>query len=417
MKGSEPRRSVSREEESVTKKGLAQIMAEARELRPKIVSWRRHLHMHPESSMREHETAAFVAERLREIGIERVREGVGQTGVVALVRGRQRKTVGLRADMDALELEEANRVPYCSRRPGLMHACGHDAHVACLLGAAAILHRRRARLPGGVKLIFQPGEEGTGGARFMIADGVLERPKMSAIAALHVDTQVESGKIGVRRGYDTAQTEDVRLVVRGKSAHAARPDQGVDAIAVASQALIAIQQFVARHTNSVDRKLVTFGIIRGGTRVNVLADQVELIGTIRTLEPEGREAILRFLKKDLRKLVGAMGARLEVKIDKNGYPPLVNDDRVVDVVSEAARGMLGPDGLVEVEKPNLGGEDFAYFGLSGIPAAMFRLGIRDERKGFTSAGHSSTFDMDDKRVLPVGAAMMAAAAIGMLEKF
>lgn len=325
--------------------------------------------------------------------------------------------MGLRADMDALEIEESNRVPYQSKKEGLMHACGHDAHVACLLGAAAILKKRSARLPGGVKLIFQPGEEGTGGARFMIEDGVLERPKMSAIAALHVDTQVESGKIGVRRGYDTAQTEDIRLVVRGKAAHAARPDQGVDAIAVASQALIAIQQFVARHTDSVDRKLVTFGMIRGGTRVNVLAEEVELIGTIRTLEPEGREAILRFLKRDLRRLVGAMGARLEVRIDKNGYPPLVNDDRVVEVVSAAAAGMLGSKDLVDIEKPNLGGEDFSYFALGGVPAAMFRLGIRDEKKGFTSPGHSSTFDMDDRRVLPVGAAMMAATAVGMLEGF
>ncbi len=392
-------------------------MAEARELGAEMVSWRRHVHMHPEPSMREHETAAFVAERLREIGADHVREGVGQTGVVALVRGRGRKTVGLRADMDALELEETNRVAYCSRRPGLMHGCGHDAHVACLLGAAAILHRRRARLPGGVKLIFQPGEEGAGGARFMIGDGVLERPKMSAIAALHVDTQVDSGKIGIRRGYDTAQTEDVRLVIHGRAAHAARPDQGVDAIAVASQALIAIQQFVARHTNSVDRKLVTFGIIRGGTRVNVLADRVELIGTMRTLEPEGRQAITRFLKQDLRKLVGAMGARLRVEIQKDGYPPLVNDDRVADIVTSTAKGMLGSRNLVDVPKPNLGGEDFAYFALAGIPAAMFRLGIRDEKKGFTSPGHSSTFDMDDRRVLPIGAAMLAATAIGMLERF
>ena len=401
----------------MTKRGLGQILAEARELGPKIVSWRRHLHMHPEPSMQEHETAAYVVERLREIGVDDVREGVGQTGVVGLVRGRGRKTVGLRADMDALEMKETNPVPYRSKKEELMHACGHDAHVACLLGAAAILKKRSSRLPGGVKLIFQPGEEGAGGARFMIEDGVLERPRMSAIAALHVDTQVESGKIGVRRGFDTAQTEDIRLVVRGKTAHAARPDQGVDSIAVASQTLIAIQQFVARHTDSVDRKLVTFGMIRGGTRVNVLADQVELIGTIRTLEKEGREAIHRFLKKDLRKLVGAMGARLEVQFDKNGYPPLVNDDGVVDVVSGAAAGMLGPGNLVEVPKPNLGGEDFSYFALAGVPAAMFRLGIRDEKKGFTSAGHSSTFDMDDKRVLPVGAAMMAATAIGMLEAF
>ena len=394
------------------------FLARGQALAPKLSAWRRHLHMHPEPSMGEHETAAFVVERLREMGIDEVKPGVGRTGVVALVRGKGRgKAVGLRADMDALDMEEANDVPYRSRRPGLMHACGHDGHVASLLGAAAILQEARSQLPGSVKLIFQPGEEGAGGARYMIEDGVLERPKLRAISALHVATDVDSGKIGLRRGYDAAQTEDVRLVVRGRAAHAARPDQGVDSIAVASQALIAVQQFIARHTNSVDRKLVTFGIIRGGTRSNVLAERVEIIGTIRSLEPEGREAILRFLKRDLRKLVGAMGARLSVTIDKGGYPRSINDDRVVDVIEEAATEIVGPTGVVEVPKPSLGGEDFAYFGLAGIPAAMFRLGIQDEKKGFTSPGHSSTFDFDDRRVLPIGAAMLAAAAVLTLERF
>ena len=400
------------------KRRATEFLARGKALAPKLSAWRRHLHMHPEPSMGEHETAAFVVERLREMGIDEVKPGVGRTGVVALVRGKGRgKAVGLRADMDALDMEEANDVPYRSRRPGLMHACGHDGHVASLLGAAAILQEARSQLPGSVKLIFQPGEEGAGGARYMIEDGVLERPKLRAISALHVATDVDSGKIGLRRGYDAAQTEDVRLVVRGRAAHAARPDQGVDSIAVASQALIAVQQFIARHTNSVDRKLVTFGIIRGGTRSNVLAESVEIIGTIRSLEPEGREAILRVLKRDLRKLVGAMGARLSVTIDKGGYPRSINDDRVVDVIEEAATEIVGPTGVVEVPKPSLGGEDFAYFGLAGIPAAMFRLGIQDEKKGFTSPGHSSTFDFDDRRVLPIGAAMLAAAAVLTLERF
>jgi amidohydrolase len=366
--------------------------------------------------MAEHQTAAFVVGCLREIGVDDIRTGVGETGVVALIRGRGRKTVGLRADMDALELSEENEVSYRSRNPGLMHACGHDGHVACLLGVAAVLLEMGDRLPGGVKLIFQPGEEGAGGARLMIRDGVLERPKVSAIAALHVDTEVDAGKVGLRRGYDTAQTDDINMVIKGKSGHAARPDRGVDAIAVASQALIAIQQFVARHTHAVDRKLVTFGIIRGGTRHNILADRVELIGTIRTLEPSGRTAVLRFLSRDLRKLVAAMGARLEVRI-KEGYPPAINDDRVVDLFSQVGRQMLGATNVVEVPQPVLGGEDFAYFGLAGIPAAMLKLGIRDERKGFTAPGHSTKFDFDDRRVLPIGTAMLAAIAWRMLEVF
>jgi len=371
--------------------------------------------MYPEASLQERETAAFVVEQLRRIGLDKISPGVGDTGVVALVRGRGRKAVGLRADMDALELVEENQVPYRSRRPGLMHGCGHDGHVASLLGAAAILQGMRNRLPGSVKLIFQPGEEGAGGARLMIRDGVLERPRLAGMVALHVDTQTEAGKVAVRWGYDTAQTDDVRLVIRGKTGHAARPDMGVDAIAVTSQALVAIQQFIARHTNPVDRRLVTFGTVHGGTRMNVLADKVELRGTIRTLEAESREAILKFLTRDLRRLVGAMGGGLQVEIEE-GYPPLVNDDGAVALVAETARELLGEGSVKDLPQPVLGGEDFAYFALAGVPAAMFRIGVLDKKKGFTAPGHSSHFDFDDRRVLPIGAAMLAAVAVRMLEK-
>ena len=393
-----------------------ELLAEARRLRGKLVAWRRHLHMYPEPSMEEHETAAFVVERLREIGVARVSAGVGGTGVLGLVRGRGSKTVALRADIDALELVEENEVEYRSRRPGLMHGCGHDAHVACLLGAAAILNARRERLRGNVKLIFQPGEEGAGGAARMIEEGALERPRVAAIAALHVDPDTPAGWVAVRRGFDTAQVDDVTLTVRGKTAHVAGPHEGADAIAIASQVLIAIQQFVPRRTNPMDRKLIGFGTIEGGTRRNVLADRVTLEGTIRTIEPEGRKAIVNFLKGDLRRLTRALGGRLELKIEE-GYPPLVSDDRVVEVVEAAARAVLGQGRVKELERPGLGGEDFSYFALAGAPAAMMRLGTRDEKRGFTAPGHNSRFDLDDGRALPIGAAMLAATAMGMLERF
>ncbi len=248
----------------------------------------------------------------------------------------------------------------------------------------------------------------------MIADGVLARPKVSAIAALHVDTETASGKVGIRRGYDTAQVDDVTLTVRGKTSHVARPDLGVDAISAACQAFLAIQQFVARHTNPLDRRLIGFGIIRGGTRMNILADEVSLEGTIRSLEPESRQAILRFLRGDLRKVVAAVGASLRVKIEES-YPPLVNNDGVVDVIAGAAREMLGEDGLTEIPRPGLGGEDFSYFALAGVPAAMFRIGIRDEKKGFVAPGHNAQFDFDDRRVLPIGAAMLTLTAVRLLE--
>lgn len=390
------------------------ILAAARGMSAEIVKWRRHIHMNPEPSMGEHDTAAFIADRLREIGVDRVTTGVGETGVVGLIRGRGRRTVGLRADMDALEMEEANDTPYRSRRPGLMHACGHDGHVACLLGAAVILNRLKSDLPGSVKLIFQPGEEGAGGAARMIKDGVLTAPALSAMAALHVDTEIPSGKVGIRRGADTAQVDDVTLIVRGKTSHVARPDTGVDAISAACQAFTAIQQFVARRTNPLERRLIGFGTINGGTRMNVVADEVTLHGTIRTIEPESRKAIIGFLRNDLKKVAGSMGATVQVKIDES-YPPLVNDDRVVDAVASVAREMLGPDSLVDIPQPVLGGEDFSYYALGGVPAAMFRIGTLDAKKGFTAAGHNSRFDFDDRRVLPIGAAMLATTAIRLLE--
>jgi amidohydrolase len=389
------------------------ILSKAQRLAPELVKWRRHIHMNPEPSMQEHETAAFVAERLREIGVERVMTGIGDTGVVGLVRGRGRRTVALRADMDALEMHEQNDVPYRSRRPGMMHACGHDGHVACLLGAASMLQEMRSHLPGNVKLIFQPGEEGAGGAARMIRDGVLESPKVAAIAALHVDTETPSGKVAVRYGADTAQVDDVTLTILGKTTHVARPDLGVDAISAACQAFNAIQQFIARRTSPLDRRVVGFGTIHGGTRMNVVADEVKLQGTIRTIEPETRDAILRFLKGDLKRIVKATGATAKVHIEES-YPPLMNDDRVVNAVAAVASEMLGADSIVEIPQPVLGGEDFSYFARAGVPAAMFRVGTLDAKKGFTAAGHNSRFDFDDRRVLPVGAAMLAAVAVRLL---
>ena len=391
------------------------VYAAAVKLRPELVKWRRHIHMYPEPSMQEHETAAYVVEQLREIGIEEIQTGVGETGVVAMVRGGKprAKTVALRADMDALEMTEETGAEYASRKPGLMHACGHDGHTAGLLGAGAILHGMRAKLPGNVKLVFQPGEEGPGGALKMINDGVLENPKVASIAAVHVIHDLPAGHIGINRGYMLAQTDNIVLTIIGESSHAAKPHLGVDSISVAAQALIAVQQFVARHTDPIDRRLVTFGIIEGGTRSNILAAQVRLVGTIRTLEPASREAILKFLKKDLRKLVGAMGAKLKVEHEV-GYPSLKNDDGVMDALQTAATETLGVECVSPVGIPGLGGEDFAYFVQAGVPAGMARLGIRDEAKGFTSAVHKVRFDFDDAVVLPAGAATLAQTAVNML---
>ncbi len=391
------------------------VMSEALQLTDKLVEWRRHIHRNPEPSMQEHETAGYVVAELAALGLTEVKTGIGKTGVTCLVRGgKGRKTVGLRADMDALEIHEQTGADYASRRPGLMHACGHDAHTACLLGAGAILAAMPEVLPGNVKLVFQPGEEGSGGALKMIEDGCLQNPKVFSIACLHVAADAPAGYIATVRGVKNAQTDELDLTIHGVSSHAARPDNGVDAISIAAQVITAIQQFIGRHTNALDRKLVTFGTIEGGTRRNVLADTVTLVGTMRTLEPAGREALLGFLRKDLRKIVSAMGGRLTVTITE-GYPPLVNDDGVVDDIESAARATVGADKLLTDRKAGLGGEDFACFGTVGaIPAAGFCLGTYDECKGFTGALHTNRFDFDDELCLPLGAACLAQTAIEML---
>lgn len=386
----------------------------ALEMTDRLTHWRRHLHMHPEPSMAEHDTARFVAERLHEMGIEDVREGIGGTGVVAVIRGEGERCVALRADMDALELTEETGADYASQRQGLMHACGHDAHVAMLLGAAAILHEMRGGLHGAVKLIFQPGEEGAGGALRMIEDGALRDPDVSAIAALHVFPETPAGQLTLNRGFVTAQSDDVDLVILGESAHAAHPDQGADAIAIAAQALSAIQQFVARGTNPVDRKVVTFGTIRGGSRRNILANRVELSGTIRSFEYDTREAIVDFIGNRLRAIVSELGGRMEVTIE-DGYPALRNDDWALSCMADAAREVLGPNAVSEAEYPSLGAEDFAFYPFEGrIPAVMGRLGTRDEATGMTWPLHNTRFDLPESTVLPAGAAVLANTAVTML---
>lgn len=386
----------------------------ALEMADRLTQWRRHLHMHPEPSMAEHETARFVAERLHEIGIEDVREGIGETGVVGVVWGQGERCVALRADMDALEMTEETEAEYASQRPGLMHACGHDAHVAGLLGAGAILHEMREGLPGHVKLIFQPGEEGAGGALRMIEDGVLADPHVSAVAGLHVFPEIPAGALTLNRGFVTAQSDNVDLVIVGESAHAAHPDQGADAIAIAAHALAAIQQFVTRGTDPVHRKVVTFGMIRGGTRRNILADRVELTGTIRSFEYDTREAIVDFIGNRLRAIVSELGGRLEVTIE-DGYPPLRNDEWAVACMADAAREVLGAEAVSEAPYPSLGSEDFGFFGREGgIPVVMGRLGTRDQAAGMTWPLHNTRYDLPDATVLPAAAAILANTAVTML---
>ena len=389
------------------------LLSAARDLEAELVALRRDLHRHPELAFQEHRTAELVADRVGELGFA-VRTGVGRTGVVAdLETGSPGPTVALRADMDALPIQEEGEHDYRSTVPGVMHACGHDAHTAGLVGAAHLLADARddGDLPAGrVRLLFQPAEEtvdeeGLSGASRMIRDGALEG--VDAVVGLHVAGHLPTGRVFIREGTLMGGTEELRVVVRGRSSHVARPEEGVDALLLAAQGVVAAHHAVSRRLSPLESGTVAFGRIEGGSAPNVVADRVELHGTLRYLNTDVRDR-LRAGVRDAFAMLEAQGARTEVTVEP-GYPPVVNDPRVVGWVREAAAGVLGPDTVEEV-RPMLTGEDFAFLA-SEVPGAFFWLGaaLPDAREH-----HHPRFDIDED-VLPLGAALLVASATKILE--
>lgn len=388
-----------------------ELLAAAETFLPWLVEIRRDLHQHPELGLEEFRTAAKVAERLDELGIEH-HDGLGGTGILGLIPGAPSgPVVALRADLDALPLQDGKDVPYRSTIPGRMHACGHDVHTAIQLGAARLLAERRARLgelPGTVKLLFQPAEETVGGARLLIAAGVLENPKVDRIFGLHVDAGLPVGQVGVRYGQRNASSDNLTIVIHGRSAHGAYPSPGVDAIVAAAQVVSALQTVVSRNVDGRDAAVVTLGTIHGGTQGNIVANRVELVGTVRCLDPKIRELVLRRVREVAEGVAGGFGAQAEVTIEPS-YDPLVNHDGAVDEVRAAAADLLGPEAVQVVPRPNLGVEDFGFY-LSHVPGAFSSLGVRNEERGIVHPVHHELFDADE-RALAVGAALQVRCAL------
>jgi len=381
-------------------------LAEARKIHTRLIEIRRDIHMHPELGMEEHRTAGIVENILKSLGIETKR--LAGTGVAGLLEGgKPGKTVALRADMDALPIVDEKKVEYASKIPGKMHACGHDAHTTCLLGAAMLLAKYRDFWPGNVKFIFQPAEETVGGALPMIEEGVLEGPAVDAIFGLHCEESIPAGKIGLTYDKMHAASDQFEVLIHGKSCHGAAPHKGVDAIAVGAQIVCALQNIVSRNIDPLDSAVVTVGAFQGGCSSNVIADKVRLAGIIRTLTPETREFVRQRVEKTVRGIADAMGAEVEIKLIRS-YPALINNDEMVDLVRKAAEDALGRENIVLVNKPSMGVEDFAYF-LQKVPGAYFHLGVRNEEKGIVHPGHSSLFDIDED-ALPIGAAMLGQVA-------
>lgn len=376
----------------------------------RTVEERRHLHAHPELSFEEKETSAFVAASLESAGVAH-KTGVGGHGVVGLIEGGGNRTVALRADMDALPIHEANDVPYRSTNEGVMHACGHDGHTAGLLAAGRILNALRDRLPGNVKLIFQPAEErAPGGAKAMIAAGVLASPAVSTALGQHVNPELPAGTVGFKPGLFMGSVDDVYIRIHGKGGHAAKPHQGTDPIAIAGALIVALQQIVSRNADPVSPGVLSFGYIMGDGSNNVIPDVVDLRGTFRTFDPEWRDEAVQRIENMTTGLVTSMGAEPEIRFVR-GYPALENHPEITARARQKAVEYLGEENVVELP-PALWAEDFAYFSKE-MPACFYNLGVRNEGQGIVHPVHSPTFNLDE-RALEVGAGLLAWIALGEL---
>lgn len=383
----------------------ADLVKAACALEDRVRAHRRALHRTPELAFEEFETADYIEGVLRELGVEHYR--VVGTGVVGIIRGRGRRCVAVRADMDALPVAEAEgREGYRSENQGVSHACGHDAHVAVGLGLAEVL-AGLDDLPGTVALYFQPAEEGPGGAEPMVQAGVLDEPAPGAVLALHVASQYEAGQIAVRSGPVNAAADLFSIKVRGVGGHAAHPETAVDAVLVASHVMLALQSLVAREIDPVRPAVLTVGSINGGTRPNVIAQEVVLEGTIRTLHEPVRDHLVRRIREIAEGTAAAHRATANVVVEE-GYAAGYNDKHLTTVVADAARAVVGSEQVIFQEEPSLGSEDFFEFGATGLPVCMFRLGIANLDQGIEAPHHSPDFDVDEA-ALPLGVAVFAEA--------
>jgi amidohydrolase len=373
----------------------------------RVLELRRAIHRRPELGFEEHETAALVERELDALGIERHR--LATTGVVGILRGgKPGRVVALRADMDALPITERTGLAFASEIEGKMHACGHDAHTAMLLGAARVLALDREALAGTTVLIFQPAEEGPGGAQPMIEQGVLGDPKVEAIAMLHVDVRLEAGTIGVASGPVNASTDELYLTVHGKGGHGAYPHTAVDAVPAAAAMVLALQNIAARETDPLESVVVTIGTIAGGYRNNVIADIVEMSGTLRAFDADIRDGLAKRVGRIVDGIAEAYNVRAELRIVR-GYPPVVNDETLAENFARYMRERTSV--RVERTMPTMGGEDFAYFA-QRVPGLQVRLGVRGEHAGAIYPGHSPEFRIDEN-ALPIGIETLVAFATGV----
>lgn len=393
---------------------LNTIKEKASALMPELIAIRRHLHKHPELSMQEKETSAFIQAKLTEYGIS-FTTGMAVHGIVGLIKGDNPDSgvVALRADMDALPIVEQNQVEYCSQNPGVMHACGHDAHMTSLLGAAKILNEVKDQFEGTIKLIFQPSEERfPGGASMMIKEGVLKNPTPQKMFGQHVLPSLEAGKVGLKSGKYMASTDEIYLTVKGKGGHGGTPELNVDPVLIAAHILVALQQIVSRNLPPQLPAVLSFGRFIAEGRTNIIPNEVKMDGTLRTFDELWRADAHRKIEKMAKSIAEGMGGECDVFIDK-GYPFLVNDDQLTARAKEFAIEYLGEDNVVDLDL-RMTAEDFAYYSQL-VPSCFYRLGIRNESRSIVHNLHTDRFDIDEFS-LEIGAGLMAWMAVRGLGK-
>ncbi|HEY0380519.1 MAG TPA: amidohydrolase [Pyrinomonadaceae bacterium] len=397
----------------------AQRVAQAAEsLRAQLVATRRDFHMNPELSNREERTSRVVAERLRALGLEDVKTGVGKYGVTALLKGaKPGPVVAVRADMDALPIQEVNDVPYKSKVPNVKHACGHDAHTTVELGVAEVLSKMRGEISGTIKFIFQPAEEGPppgeeGGAKLMIKEGALENPRPAAIFGLHTYPQLEAGQVGYQSGPAMASSDRFTITVLGKSSHGAQPQAGVDAVVVAAECVTALQTIRSRRIDPLEPLVISVGSIHGGNRFNIIAGEVKMEGTMRTLSEEVRKRAQALMRETLQNITAAYGATFDLEFEENASVTY-NEPALVDETLPTIRGVVGDKNLVSI-KPLMPAEDFAYY-QRVVPGFYYFLGVGNRARGITAPWHTADFDIDEESLV-VGVKVMSNVLLDYLDR-
>jgi hippurate hydrolase len=380
------------------------IQALARQFHHEMIEIRRHLHQHPELSYVEFETSKYIQEQLTHIGIPFT--VMATTGVVGIIKGKNpdKKIIALRADIDALPIQEANDSSYKSKKDGIMHACGHDVHTTCLLGAAKILHALQHEWEGTVKLIFQPGEEkNPGGASIMIKEGVLENPKPQAIYALHVHPGLTLGQLSFRSGMVMASADELYFTIKGKGGHAAAPHLATDPILIGSHLVTSLQQVISRNKNPLYPSVLSITSFQGGSTTNVIPHEVKLMGTFRAMDETWRSEAHHLIERISHQVVESMGGKLELHIDK-GYPVVYNDEALTENARVWASQYMGAEHVEETEM-RMGAEDFGYYAQE-IPGCFFRLGVMNKEKGIIHGVHTPQFNIDEDAI-EIGMGMMA----------